>query len=106
MYTADYLGAWDVHDLSTWQYGKVNPECDFCGATGKFVEAAMVDDMVDKPAEAEHVLVDGEAVEDEEDDDDEDQEEEQDSEEEQDAQAVQEEQDAQGGSTDQAYSST
>jgi hypothetical protein len=92
VYTADYLGAWDVHDLSTWQFGKVNPECDSCGAAGKFVthemdkvEVTMVDDMAeeegadDAGADPEEEDADDEAVdaaeEDDEDEDEEDDEE-------------------------------
>ena len=32
----DYVGMWTINDMSTWMYGVVSPECDSCGAIGKF----------------------------------------------------------------------
>ena len=43
IFTRDYLGTiWDVHDLSTWTYGIVNPECDHCGLSSLSYQLAEV----------------------------------------------------------------
>ena len=54
VYTKDYLGTiLDVHDISTWRCGRVDPECDHCGSTGKFLDMDNTDMDLDIPDDTE-----------------------------------------------------
>ena len=73
VYTKDYLGTiLDVHDISTWRCGRVDPECDHCGSTGKFVDMDNTDMDLDIPddteASTQASLIDEEASEEDEQD--------------------------------------
>ena len=72
VYTKDYLGTiLDVHDISTWRCGRVDPECDHCGSTGKFVDMDNTDmdlDIPDDTASTQASLIDEEASEEDEQD--------------------------------------